>query len=383
MDATHAERAHSRIGPSQAKRVWNCPGSVGLIDSLELGPQTVGRAAAEGTRAHEMVEHALLKRRPIEGTDDMAEAAATFVALVERDAAAASARHILLVEAPVDLRRHHPELYGTLDAALLDPERGKLTIYDLKTGRYAVEADDLQLRLYAAMALEQFGDRAKGVLVIDTVIHQPYAKHPDGVTRRARHNRADIIRIASEYVERAHAATDANEPGALVAGAWCKWCAARSQCPAYRDMQTREAGMEFGPGSVMIKGPTSAEAIPLTQLGAMLTAAARLKPWIAAVEARALEAMEHGAELPGWTLRDKRAMRAWIDEEQTLTRLQAMGVPEADCWVRSFISPAAAEKLFKPALRSSLANLITANSSGKALAPLPGTLSSADVETEN
>jgi hypothetical protein len=383
MDATHAERAHSRIGPSQAKRVWNCPGSVGLIDSLELGPQVAGRAAAEGTRAHEMVEHALLKRRPIEGTDDMAEAAATFVALVERDAAAASAKHILLVEAPVDLRRHHPELYGTLDAALLDPDRGKLTIYDLKTGRYAVEADDLQLRLYAAMALEQFGDRAKGVLVIDTVIHQPYAKHPDGVTRRARHNRADIIRIASEYVERAHAATDANEPGALVAGAWCKWCAARSQCPAYRDMQTREAGMEFGPGSVMVKGPGSAEAIPLGELGAMLTAAARLKPWIAAVEARALEAMEHGAELPGWTLRDKRAMRQWIDEEQAATRLQAMGVPEGSCFVRVFISPAAAEKLFKPALRSSLANLITANSSGKALAPLPGTLSSADVVTEN
>jgi hypothetical protein len=93
--------------------------------------------------------------------------------------------------------------------------------------------------------------------------------------------------------------------------------------------------------------------------------------------------MEHlGAELPGWTLRDKRAMRQWIDEEQALTRLHAMGVPEADCFVRSFISPAAAEKLFKPALRSSLANLITANSSGKALAPLPGTLSSADVETE-
>ena len=149
----HAERAHSRIGPSQAKRVWNCSGSVQLIDSLDLGPRVTGFAASEGTRAHEMVEQALLKRQPVIGSDDMAEAASAFVAMVERDVAQCNARHILLVEAPVDLKRHHPELYGTLDAALLDPERGKLTVYDLKTGRLAVEADDLQLRLYAAMAL--------------------------------------------------------------------------------------------------------------------------------------------------------------------------------------------------------------------------------------
>ena len=385
ITSVHAERAHSRIGPSQAKRVWNCPGSVQLIDSLDLGPQIAGFAASEGTRAHEMVEHALLKRQPVTGTDDMAEAAATFVAMVERDVAQCSSKHILLVEASVDLRRHHPELFGTLDAALLDPDRGKLTIYDLKTGRLAVEADDLQLRLYAAMALEQFGARAEGVLTIETVVHQPYAKHPDGTTRRARHSRGDIIRVASEYVERAHLATGGNEPGGLVAGPHCKFCPARAQCPAFREMQTKAAQIEFGPGSVMTQGPSAADAIPLEELGAMLTAAAKLKPWIIAVEARALAVMEQsGIELPGWTLRDKRPVRAWVDTDQALQRLRTLGVPVADCYVQSFISPFQAEKKLKPADRPAIADLITANSSGKALAPLPGTLSSADnLETEH
>jgi hypothetical protein len=379
----HAERAHSRVGPSQAEPLFHCLGSVKMVEQHGIEPASPGRAALAGTRAHQMAETALLKRSPVVGEDDMAEAARGFVALVEGEVGRSGPDHILLVEARVDMSRHHPELYGSVDAMLYDPGRSRLWVYDLKTGVAPVEADALQLQLYAAMGLESLGARAENVATIETVVYQPFARHPDGITRRARHSRANIRKVASAYVEKVYLALDSNEPQPLTAGKWCRWCRARAVCPAYRAMQTEGARIEFAPDGSMSQTPTAADAIPVEQLGAMLTACARLKPWIAAVEARALFLMQHlDADLNGWTLRDKRPVRSWIDEERALKRLRSMGLPTETLFEQKFVSPAQAERLLRPADRATVADLIIATSSGKTLAPLPTNTASADFNEE-
>ncbi len=218
--------------------------------------------------------------------------------------------------------------------------------------------------------------------MVETIIVQPYAQHPDGPVRRARHTKAAIIHTAAEYVSRAWTATGANEMPEAVAGKWCRYCPARAQCVAYRTEQTRRAGIEFGvDGSVTAPLPDVNE-IPAEQLGKMLTAAAMMKPWIAAVEARALVLMENlHVQVPGWYLREKRATRKWIDPERAEKRLRAMGVPSEQLYERKFVSPAQAEKLLRAVDRPSLTDLIIAEIGGVALAPQPYNRDSADMET--
>jgi len=55
------DKTHARLSPSASKRWMVCPGSVRLIESLDL-PETFNRYAAEGTVAHEIHELALLAK---------------------------------------------------------------------------------------------------------------------------------------------------------------------------------------------------------------------------------------------------------------------------------------------------------------------------------
>jgi hypothetical protein len=367
----HAERAHSRIGPSQAERVWHCAASVQMTEKHGVAREA-GAAALAGTKAHEMAERALRKQGPVEGDDDLADAARLFVLTVEADVAASGPDHVLLVEEQVGLERHHPELTGTMDAALLDPGRRRLYLYDLKTGRVPVEADVLQLQLYAAMVLEKLGERAADVDTVETVIVQPYARHADGTVRRARHMRADIIATAQEYVTRAWVATGSNDMPEATAGVWCKYCPARGACLAFRDYQTEKAKLEFAPTGQLLKMLPPANDIPLEHIGYLLTAAAMLKPWIAAVEERGLYVMETlKVPIDGWSLRDKRATRRWTDPGRAEKRLRAMGLPSNKLYKQEFITPAQAEKILALQDRGAIQDLIIAESSGKTLVAQP------------
>ncbi len=367
----HSQRAHSRIGPSSSERVWNCAASVQMIEQHGI-ERPAGASAIAGTSSHEQMDRALRKQGAVQGDDDMAEAARLGVVTVETDVTDSGPDHVLLIEQRVDLARHHPELFGSMDAALFDPARRKLFVYDLKTGRALVEADALQLQLYAAMTLEHLGARADCVETVETVVIQPYAPHPDGAVRRARHTRASITNTAAEYVTRAWRATDSNEMPEAVAGKWCKWCAAKGSCKAFRDEQTRRAMLEFGPAGELVKMLPPANDLPLETLGNMLTAAWMLKPWIAAIEERALFVMDTmGVSVPGYYLKDKRATRKWMDPERAEKRLRSMGVPSNKLYDLKFISPAQAEKVLAMQDRHAIADLIVSESSGKTLAAHP------------
>ena len=60
-----AETKHSPLGPSLAKRWWNCPGSIALCATQP--PSKSGEAAVEGTVAHALCEELVIGRTTIAG----------------------------------------------------------------------------------------------------------------------------------------------------------------------------------------------------------------------------------------------------------------------------------------------------------------------------
>jgi site-specific DNA-methyltransferase (adenine-specific) len=234
-----AETPHSRIGPSSAALVWHCAGSVQAQDAV--GRPEAGEAADRGTGLHAYAEALLRdgKKLPADTPPEVVQ----YISEVRRIAAAAGV--VPLVEYQLDLSAYHLELYGTADAVIIDLVQGVLTVGDLKTGAHQVPADALQLRLYGSMTYMTLPPAdAQRIRHIDTVVVQPNGSGDP--IRRARHRVSDILNTLSEYVDRAHVATGSADPPRTV-GPWCReyFCAARSSCPEFKVMVTREAQAEF------------------------------------------------------------------------------------------------------------------------------------------
>jgi site-specific DNA-methyltransferase (adenine-specific) len=231
---------HSRIGPSSAALVWHCAGSLQAQDAA--GRPAAGEAAERGSDLHALAERLLRSGRRFV-TQSVPPEVAAYVAEVRRYAATADAAP--LIEHRLDLSGYHPELYGTLDAAVVNRLDGTLAIFDFKTGARDVPADALQLKLYGGMAFVGLpADAAADISEIITVVVQPNGS--GAPVRRARHRVADVLATLSEYVERAHIATGTTDPP-RTAGPWCReyFCAARATCPAFAAVVAREAQDEF------------------------------------------------------------------------------------------------------------------------------------------
>jgi N6-adenosine-specific RNA methylase IME4 len=229
-------QAHSRIGPSQAELVWNCPGSVKAQDAA--GPRVAGEAAERGTDLHRLAEDCL--RTGARSTDPVVTFYVDMVREIARRADVAP-----LIEQRLDLSAWHPELFGTADAIVVALAWGSLVVFDLKSGLIHVPADALQLKLYAGMAFMALpaADQRK-IMWIDTLVVQPNGSMDSA--RRARHRVADIIKTLSAFVDIAHVATDDPNPP-LHAGPWCRknFCSARTSCDAFRAFTAQEAIAEF------------------------------------------------------------------------------------------------------------------------------------------
>jgi site-specific DNA-methyltransferase (adenine-specific) len=232
---------HSRIGPSRAALVWHCVGSVRAEDAAGRPP--AGEAAGRGTGLHASAEALLRNGKLLPG--GIPPEVTLYINEVRRLAAAAGVAP--LIEHRLDLSAYHPELFGTLDAAVVDVEHGVLAVADLKSGAHRVPADALQLQLYGGMAFVGLPSAdARRIRWIDTVVVQPNGAGEQ--VRSIRHRVADILHTLAEYVDRAHVATGDKDPP-RTAGPWCRryFCAARNDCPAFHALTVAEAQAEFQP----------------------------------------------------------------------------------------------------------------------------------------
>jgi hypothetical protein len=339
-DIAHKDRAHSYVGGSTAKRVMNCPGSVNLCAQY---PNVETVFAAEGTALHEAIDlifQGLLKNdRDVIGldfngfviTEDMFEQAIV-PALAMWDALDAELGGINYYN---ERRVVFPGIdgaFGTVD--MVGTSKDRTVVWDWKFGRgVAVTAEKNEQLMYYAYAAahtqptDRFFDYDKP---IELFICQPMISNGERFTRWT----TSWAQLEVFALELRHAVERSQEPDPpFKTGSWCRFCNAKTGCPAYRGMVDQVA--------------TLSPAQMQSEIERWLPYADMMIEWGQAVKDTAHRHLEEGGSIDGWKLVQKRATRRWVDEEAADRFMQEAGVPPEQRSVNTVISPAEAEKVLK------------------------------------
>ena len=223
-----------------------CPASVNLTQGLHEGSES--EAAAEGTRAHTVLERALKtwlatgdETVPIDGCDDtdmQEHVQDMFNYVVERYELMPGGNKVVMIETRVDLHymTMRDDLWGKADVIIYNDKH--IDCLDLKYGKgLFVKADTSQNRIYLRGVMSLLMKQSKGAMPWESVrstIMQPRYPGSDGTTVRfLDFDPNDLINWKDTVLLPAAKATDA--PGEPVAGEeQCRFCLAKSACPAVR-----------------------------------------------------------------------------------------------------------------------------------------------------
>lgn len=286
----HTERKHARLSASRTERFMSCPGSVRLEAQMPYEP--AGEAAAIGTAIHELSER-ILNGHEIDDPDvnpehlAMAQEYANFINnLVEKPR-----KKLIEVNVDAGLKSLHPSLGGTADAVLVDGNH--LIICDLKTGRVPVEAkDNKQLLTYALGVMRQFN--APASIQCTMHIFQPRAGHSKWTV-----SGVDLITHGHELKKAAELALSPDAP-VIPSPDACKYCKAKTICPAMRQKVQDNARKDFAPDTAI-----TPEMLDLATLAA---------DWSDAVITAAKKQLTDGETISGWNLKPGRKTRFWKSE---------------------------------------------------------------------
>jgi len=186
---------------------------------------------------------------------------------------------------------------GTADVLGWFPAIERVVVLDMKTGRNAVDVEETpQLRLYALAAAKVFEAKEAQIVVSQ---RQGGHRRGRGLVFSIDELRAwyDIeVRPAAMRAVEARAANDI-EPY-LSVGAHCRYCPAIAICPAYRRF-----AMEFEPKPVKSLSPE--------ELSELLDKATAIEEYRNLLVAEAVGRMRSGAEIPHYTLVNRRGTRHW------------------------------------------------------------------------
>jgi len=306
---------HARLSPSGAKRWMTCPGSIALVESLNIEDSS-SKYAAEGTVAHEVHEKCLLEKLEAKhflGYKFQADGMEFTVNQNMVDAVQESLDYIrtrieeaedfgLRVEMLVEVRSSLKFLKipgldgGTADVILLfwdGEDCVEVEIIDYKHGQgVAVEViDNPQAMCYGLGVI--YLPALNGSSVMDGVkitISQPRAFHPDGPIRTWETTK-DYLRNweDDELVPKAKATL---EPKAKLVPSddGCRFCGANGQCSALYDKTQEIAIADFAEDSFPDPLVMTAE-----QKMIVMEHASMLRAFIVAVEANVQQEVDKGS----------------------------------------------------------------------------------------
>jgi hypothetical protein len=309
--------SHSNYSPSARTRWSACPGSVNLIEKLDL-PDMDTPYSLEGSAAHAIAAECLMN-----GTHPTDPDIAAYVDYVR----GISESGVLDVE-----RRLHdpanPDLYGTADAVIYDFVR--LTIVDLKYGAGVDVQPGPQLEMYAVLA---FAEGMNDVDEVALVIFQPRI---DGEPlKQVVYPAAEVAVWRDAILAEIDACEVRDAP--LHSGSHCQFCPAKAHCPELQRNTSLAAGMSH----------TLPDPQQLTdgQITWLLANRKRITDYLNSVEAFAMWRAQSGQAVPGWKVVQGLGHREWIDEKRALRELKKTGHKLGDLAPRKLLSPAQAEKL--------------------------------------
>jgi hypothetical protein len=330
--------AHAPFSPSSAKRWLTCPGSFAL--SLQIPEPPSSAYASEGTRLHDVAARILQFGAVLVTDDDMQR----LLPYTQHCFALIDAAEWHEIETTI---MHSELLYGTPD--FVAQVGDTLHVVDLKTGAglmvFPTEND--QALAYAYMALVRYESvgATMPTKVVLTIVQPTDEEEPvKSWTTTVDH--------VMDWGVRAEAAMRAALAGSseLVPGEHCRWCKAKPSCPKLR-------GLAVGIG---VQGALNPSELSPTDTADILERADLVLQFIDAVREHGHDLATRGVDVPGWTLKPKRAMRAWSSEERVLEIARRRKIK---IWQDKLMSPAMAEKAH-PNLPKELADEIVSVSSG-------------------
>lgn len=343
METTTEVKAHAKLSASGSERWLECPASVELCERAPK--QRESEYAKEGTDAHSCLEvilknhtnkpytaaQMLKKKFP----DEMVAHALTAYKEIE---ARLSPGVTLLTETKVDLTFVGPDMFGTVDCAIVE-EFGRLIVIDYKYGA-GVPVDpenNTQLLYYALGLAHKYNYNFTEVVLM---IIQPRAPHERGPVREWVIGIDELVSWEKKFkdgVERV------NDPLAdFNAGDWCRWCPGAVMCPAIKDRALKEAQVDFNDDLTALAVPHPTTPMTVLHLSTILTAIEKLEVWIGAVKEHAFHVLERGGEIKGWKLVQKRSIRKWTNEKAAQVAKKKFG---QDAFTEpELLSPAQLEK---------------------------------------
>lgn len=337
---------HALLGASSAARWIACTPSARVNEQL---PDEESEFAAEGTRAHEMCEHALRYKlakwesgKPFDLLTDWAQqsmptemfnAACRYTSFIHEQWALFPHQPGVFIEQEVHVEQWVPGGFGTCDCLLIGD--GVLHIIDFKYGQGVPVSPvrNPQLMYYALGAYALF----EGVEEISTVrmsIVQPRMKEEPETWETPL---ADLLTWAREVLQPAAEMAWKGE-GELCPGPHCKdhFCKAYPNCKAWQDKYGPLAGFEPLPEPATLTDE---------ELGSWLQKVEGLAQYAKDLENYAQTALLDGRTLPGWKLVQGRSTRKWTDQDAAFQKMEADGFDEAVLYTRTPISLTVAEKM--------------------------------------
>lgn len=340
---------HQKLQPSDAPAWIVCPGKVRMCSQL---PEDSGSAAADlGTDVHEACAHCL--ENDIDGasvvgqtyggttmTEKNAEDIQVYLDTVH---AIATYNDVLDGNATIEIEKSsmvdwiHPDLGGTRDCSIMRYDTKTLHVLDYKNGRNAVDAEaNPQLMIYGLGAL---GDLPEEVCeTVELVIVQPNGDDHEQVKRWSLS--ASALRDWGQTVLKpACERTDDPDAPLVPSDRACKWCRAKSLCPALKAHVVAVAQTEF-----MNPVLPPVETLTGPQLEQVMDSLDLLVAWSKEAKAYAQQMVETGLlTLPNYKLVKARSQRRWTPEAEGVLS----GILGDSAYTRKLVGIGAAEKALK------------------------------------
>lgn len=344
-------QGHSPYGASACERWSGCPGSIAA--QAKYPPSKASLYAAEGHAAHDLLERRLkgvldnvtlmeqigTKIKTEDGfeilvTEEMVDAVLMHYNMVVEDyeklkVQGRPAKIQLFIETPVCASSVSKEAWGTLDSSLVQVGNALIT-HDFKYGKnHVVEAvNNKQLLQYILSLMDTL--KCEAFDYIEGVICQPRARHVEGPIRRWRISKERVLKFREE-MKVWIAASKAPDAPRIADDDWCTYCRAYADCPAARALVQKNTGVEFSKipvaavfsGEGKTVGLRNPEDLTPEMMAKVMSVAPMITSWLKAVDARALDFVERGGEIPCWQLVEGRAGdRKWTDPAKVIEQLE-------------------------------------------------------------
>lgn len=305
---------HSNYSPSRLKRIIECPGSVGLIDSLMLvkavSVDKPSSYAAHGTMLHKVFErfYASVASGYEELDKDDQFLVRECVDYLEVLIASLGHNNFMVKsETQVSLEPWGiPDVWGTSDYQVIDPIKRHVDVIDWKFGSgvpvYAKE--NPQLLAYAAGAIGW----PTTMQTVRLHIVQPAIENFSTWKISINELYEWVHGTLAVAINKAASETEIFNPGLEQ----CRWCEASNHCRARIDQAQEYASRIFEASKTLASCPSSEELTKLIDMAPLVQSA--IKSILFYVQTDMLK----GAKYPDLKLVRGRSNRKWVDEKKAV-----------------------------------------------------------------